>query len=244
MSDVWGLSGRTALVTGSSSGIGAALVQGFLQAGATVLGVSRTQSSVDHADFHAINADLSNRESTLALLERLSAEFPVIDVVVNNAGAATRAPATDFSAQEWDKLIELNLTAPFLISREVARGMIERRAGKILFIASLWSFQGGNQVSAYTATKSGVAGLVRALSNEWAPLGLQVNGIAPGYVETPLTHDLLRDPTKGPELLRRVPVGRFGEPSDVVGGALFLSSPHSDYLTGVVLPVDGGWLAA
>lgn len=136
------------------------------------------------------------------------------------------------------------MTAPFLLSRSVAQRMIERRAGKLLFIASLWSFQGGNQVSAYTVTKSGIAGLVRGLSNEWAPKGLQVNGLAPGYIDTPLTNDLLRDPTRAPGLLSRIPSGRFGRPFDLAGAALFLSSPHSDYLTGTVLPVDGGWLAA
>jgi 2-deoxy-D-gluconate 3-dehydrogenase len=193
--------------------------------------------------FHPISADLGDRSSTLAVIEEIRDEFGTPHVLINNAGAATREQAIDYPMEDWDRLLELNVTAPFLLARGFAPGMIERGSGKVIFTASLWSFLGGWQVPAYTVTKSAVAGMIRALSNEWAPLGIQVTGIAPGYIETDLTRPVIEDPERAPKYLARIPAGRFGQPSDLVGAALFLASPLSDYISGVILPVDGGWLA-
>ncbi|MGA0210193.1 MAG: SDR family oxidoreductase, partial [Candidatus Nanopelagicales bacterium] len=175
--------------------------------------------------------------------DTIGSRFGAVDVLINNAGAASRGESVDYSIEEWDRIIELNLTAPFLLSRGLAPAMLERGRGKVLFTASLWSFLGGWQVPAYTVTKSAIAGLIRALSNEWAPRGIQVNGIAPGYVDTDLTRPVIEDPERAPRYLSRIPTGRWGQPTDIVGAALFLASSHADYITGTILPVDGGWLA-
>ena len=243
MDRTWGLDGATVVITGASSGIGAELARGFLDAGCTVVGVSRSPRSSDHDSFHPLAVDLTDREATLRAIETLNTEFGPIDVLINNAGTAPRGESVDYSIDEWDRIIELNLTAPFLLSRGLAPAMLARGKGKVLFTASLWSFLGGWQVPAYTVTKSGVAGLIRALSNEWSPHGVQVNGIAPGYVDTDLTRPVIEDPERAPRYLSRIPTGRWGQPSDIVGAALFLASSHADYITGTILPVDGGWLA-
>jgi len=240
MDDPWGLAGSTVVVTGSSSGIGAALVEGFRDAGAQVIGVSRRGTD---AATTSLTADLSNREDTLRVVDRITQEVGAVDVLVNNAGSASRGSATEYPESEWDRLIELNLTAPFLLSRGLAPAMIARGRGKVLFTASLWSFLGGKSVPAYAVTKSGIAGLIRSLSNEWSSVGIQVNGIAPGFVDTDLTRPVIEDPTRGPAYLARIPTGRWGTPHDVVGAALFLASAHANYVTGTILPVDGGWLA-
>jgi 2-deoxy-D-gluconate 3-dehydrogenase len=244
MDRTWGLEGATVAITGASTGIGAALTRGFLDAGATVIGISRApQPPADAGDFHPLAADLSDRKETLGVVDAIGSRFGAVDVLINNAGAASRAESVDYSIEEWDRIIELNLTAPFLLSRGLAPAMLERGRGKVLFTASLWSFLGGWQVPAYTVTKSGVAGLIRALSNEWSPHGIQVNGIAPGYIDTDLTRPIIEDPERAPRYLSRIPTGRWGQPTDIVGAALFLASSHADYITGTILPVDGGWLA-
>ncbi|MBL6631145.1 MAG: SDR family oxidoreductase, partial [Candidatus Nanopelagicales bacterium] len=194
-------------------------------------------------NYRTYAADLSVRSETEALIDTLKADHERIDVLINNAGHALRAPSVDYPMDDWDRLIELNLTAPFLLSRGLAPPMLQRGAGKVIFTASLWSFLGGRSVPAYTVTKSGIAGMIRALSNEWAPQGVQVNGIAPGYIDTDLTRPAINDPEIGPAFLSRIPAGRWGEPRDVAGAALFLASHHSDYITGTIVPVDGGWLA-
>ncbi|MEL0148613.1 MAG: SDR family oxidoreductase [Actinomycetota bacterium] len=245
MSDPWGLEGATVAITGASTGIGAALTDAFLDSGAIVLGISRSPDKhpTTSPNYRTYAADLSVRSETEALIDTLKADHERIDVLINNAGHALRAPSVDYPMDDWDRLIELNLTAPFLLSRGLAPPMLHRGAGKVIFTASLWSFLGGRSVPAYTVTKSGIAGMIRALSNEWAPQGVQVNGIAPGYIDTDLTRPAINDPEIGPAFLARIPAGRWGEPQDVAGAALFLASHHSNYITGTIVPVDGGWLA-
>jgi len=246
MSDPWQLEGTTVVITGASTGIGAALATGFLEAGADVVAVSRSprkDTSPQSPRFHSVAADLSRRDETATAIDEILHSFESIDVVVNNAGAALRSAAVDYPMDDWDRIIELNVTAPFLLSRAFAPQMIERGRGKVIFTASLWAFLGGWEVPAYAVTKSAIAGMIRTLSNEWAPHGVQVNGIAPGYIETDLTRPVIEDPDRAPKYLSRIPTGRFGQPSDLVGAALFLASPLSNYVSGVILPVDGGWLA-
>ena len=182
MSDPWGLEGATVAITGASTGIGAALTDAFLDSGAIVLGISRSPDKhpTTSPNYRSYAADLSVRSETEALIDTLKVDHERIDVLINNAGHALRAPSVNYPMDDWDRLIELNLTAPFLLSRGLAPPMLHRGAGKVIFTASLWSFLGGRSVPAYTVTKSGIAGMIRALSNEWAPQGVQVNGIAPG----------------------------------------------------------------
>jgi len=247
VTDPWGLAESNVVITGASSGIGAAMAEAFLDAGAHVTAISRTpdrQATPESDRYHTIAADLSKRGETLDVIASINADGQPVDVLVNNAGGATRGPSIDYPIEDWDRIIELNVTAPFLLSRGLAPSMIERGRGKVIFTASLWSFLGGRNVPAYTVSKSGLAGLIRGLSREWAPLGVQVNGIAPGFINTELTQPTITDPEIGPLFLSRIPTGRWGTPSDVVGAALFLASHHSDYITGTSLPVDGGWLSA
>jgi len=247
VADSWELDGATVVITGASSGIGAAIAEAFWSCGAHVVAVSR-RSDINGKRlperFSYVSADLSRRDETIDVVNTINAEHKTVNVLINNAGGATRAPAIDYPIEDWDRLLELNLTAPFLLSRGLVHGMVEAGRGKVIFTASLWSFLGGRNVAAYTVSKSGIAGLIRALSREWAPLGIQVNGIAPGYVETELTRPTIEDPTIGPQFLARIPAGRWGRPKDVTGAALFLASHYSDYITGSILPVDGGWLAS
>ena len=166
-----------------------------------------------------------------------------IDILINNAGIANRAEVLDHSDEQWDETLEIDLTAPFLLSREIARGMAERGSGKIIFTASMWTFLGGKNVISYTAAKSALGGLVRGLSNELVPLGIQVNGIAPGFIETDINDRVRKDKARFEFLTSRIPIGRWGKPEDLAGATLFLSSKASDYVSGVVIPVDGGYLA-
>lgn len=246
MADSWDLEGAIVAITGASSGIGAAMAEAFWTCGAHVLSVSR-RPTVDGRTyserFTHLAADLSKRDETDGVVTAINAEHGAVDVLINNAGSASRAPAIDYPIDDWDRILELNVTAPFLLSRGLAPGMIAAGRGKIIFTASLWSFLGGRNVVAYTVSKSAIAGAIRALSREWANSGIQVNGIAPGFVETDLTRPTIEDPTLGPQFLARIPTGRWGKPNDVTGAALFLASRHSDYITGTILPVDGGWLA-
>jgi 2-dehydro-3-deoxy-D-gluconate 5-dehydrogenase len=231
------LTGKTALVTGARRGIGQAAARALAGAGADVVGASKSARSDD--EFPSFPCDFADRSAVYALLEQL----PEIDILVLNAGTIERKPATAHGDDIWDRVLEVNLTAPFLLAREIGRRMVERGSGKIVFVASLLSFQGGVTVPGYAASKGGIAQLTKALANEWAGKGVNVNAIAPGYVETDNTAALRGDDTRSRQILDRIPAGRWGSPEDLAGAFVFLASPASDYVHGVVLPVDGGWLA-
>jgi 2-deoxy-D-gluconate 3-dehydrogenase len=231
------LSGKSALVTGARRGIGRAAATALAGAGADVRGASAAADEND--EFPSIRCDFSDRNAVHALARRL----PAIDILVLNAGTIERKPAADHGDDLWDRVLEVNLTAPFVLARELGRRMVERGAGKIIFVASLLSFQGGVTVPGYAASKGGVAQLTKALANEWAGMGVNVNAIAPGYIATDNTEALRRDETRARQILERIPAGRWGEPDDLAGAFVFLASAASDYVNGAVLPVDGGWLA-
>ena len=225
------LSGKTAVVTGASRGIGKAMADALEAAGAKVVRVSSK------------DCDMADRESVYAFVAKVKAENPVIDILVNNAGTILRAPAAEHSDEYWDKVLNVNLNSQFVLTREIGKDMVARGAGKIVFTASLLTFQGGITVPGYAASKGGVAQLAKAFANEWAPKGVNVNCIAPGYIATDNTAALRADPVRSRQILERIPAGRWGEASDIAGACVFLCSPASDYINGVVLPVDGGWLA-
>jgi 2-deoxy-D-gluconate 3-dehydrogenase len=247
------LSGRLALVTGCRRGIGLAMAEALALAGADVVGTSlnlpdgesdaRTRVEAAGRSFIAYQADLGAPDGAADLARRLVHDGHSIDILVLNAGTIMRAPAVDHTDEMWATVVQTNLTSAFVLAREIGRQMVERRRGKIVFTASLLSFQGGINVASYTAAKSGLVGLVRALSNEWAPHGVNVNAIAPGYIATDNTQALRDDPGRYRAILERIPAGRWGEPSDLAGATVFLASPASDHVDGIVLPVDGGWLA-
>jgi 2-dehydro-3-deoxy-D-gluconate 5-dehydrogenase len=225
------LTGKRALVTGATRGIGLGASRALTAAGAEVLGVSA--SGGDYV------CDFGDRRAVYALVEQL----PELDILVLNAGTIERRPAADHGDDLWDRVLEVNLTAPFVLARELGRRMVERGSGKIVFVASLLSFQGGINVPGYAASKGGVAQLTKALANEWAPHGVNVNAIAPGYIATDNTQALRDDPDRAPSILARIPAGRWGTPDDLAGAFVFLASSASDYVHGAVVPVDGGWLA-
>ena len=224
------LAGKTALVTGASRGIGAAMADALEEAGADVVRGSSKE------------CDFSDRAAVLAFARRVKAERRV-DILVNNAGTIKRKPAAEHPDEWWDEVIDVNLRAPFVLAREFGRDMVARGHGKIVFTASLLSFQGGINVPGYAASKGGVAQLAKALANEWAGKGVNVNAIAPGYIATDNTAALRADPERSRQILERIPAGRWGTPADIAGACVFLCSPASDYVNGIVLPVDGGWLA-
>ncbi|MFC8300802.1 SDR family oxidoreductase [Micromonospora orduensis] len=245
------LTGRTAVVTGARRGIGLAMAEALALAGADVIGVS-AQMEADGSEverrvraagrrFTALRADLADRAAVHRLARDLTALGP-IDILVNNGGTIARTPAVDHPDEMWDHVIEVNLSSQFVLSREIGRTMVERGHGKIIFTASLLSFQGGITVPGYAASKSGIAGLTRALANEWAGHGVNVNAIAPGYIATDNTRALREDPEREPAILARIPAGRWGRADDLGGATVFLASAASDYVNGIVLPVDGGWL--
>jgi len=246
------LGGRLAVITGARRGIGLAIAAAFAAAGADVVGVSaalepdggEAQRCVEaHGRrFWSMPADLSDRTAVTTLLERLRALDRPIDILVNNAGTIHRQPAVDHSQHEWDRVLEVNLTAQFRLTQAIGAGMVARGAGKIVFTASLLSFQGGINIAAYTASKHAVAGITKALANEWASSGVNVNAVAPGYVATDNTRALRDDPVRSRAILERIPAGRWGTPQDIAGAVVFLASPASDYIHGTVLAVDGGWL--
>ena len=231
------LTGQTALVTGARRGIGKAAAQAFAAAGAEVIGASLSADEAD--EFRSFQCDFRDRASVYKLI----GELPPIDILVLNAGTIERKPAADHGDEIWDRVLEVNLTAPFVLARELGRGMVERSKGKIIFVASLLSFQGGINVPGYSASKGGIAQVTKALANEWASKGVNVNAIAPGYIATDNTEALREDETRSREILTRIPAARWGRPEDLAGAFLFLASSASDYVHGAVLPVDGGWLA-
>lgn len=244
------LKGKTALVTGARKGIGFAIACALAEYGADIIAVSSQQQPHDELQkyvqglgrkFEGITCDFRVRSETLALVKHL--EGTPVDILINNAGLSNVAVVLEHTDEQWDDTIEIDLTAPFILSRELSRGMAERGYGKIVFIGSMWSFQGGKNVISYTAAKTALAGLTRGMSNELLPLGIRVNAIAPGFIETDITLALREDKDRFAWITSRIPIGRWGKPEDISGAALFLSSPASDYLSGVVVPVDGGYLA-
>lgn len=246
------LNGKTAVVTGCRRGIGLAMAEALAEAGADIIGVSASLepsgSDVEQVvrahgrAFTGYPADFRNREAVVALATQLTKAATPVDILVNNAGTIARAPAAEHPDAMWDEVLTVDLTSQFLLTREVGRSMLARGRGKVIFTASLLSFQGGINVPGYTAAKSGVAGLTRALSNEWAACGVTVNAIAPGYIATDNTQALQDDPDRSRSIVARIPAGRWGNAADLRGATVFLAAPASDYVTGVVLPVDGGWL--
>ena len=248
--DLFDVRGKTALVTGARKGIGFAIASALAEHGANLIVVSSQQTDNDELSkiaaksgvtYTTFACDFRSRQDTLALIEKI--KDMKIDILINNAGLANRAEALDHNDDLWDQTIEIDLTAPFILSREIGKGMAQRGYGKIIFIASMWTFLGGINVISYTAAKTALAGLTRGLSNELLPMGVTVNAIAPGFIETDITQAVRNDAERTTWITGRIPKGRWGQPSDLAGAALFLSAPASDYVSGVVLAVDGGFLA-
>lgn len=249
--NLFSLEGKNALVTGSRQGLGAGIATALAEAGANVVchgltpepnGICEKIHALGRKSFY-ISGDISDKKLCEELVERTVTELGSIDILVNNAGTIKRAPAAEFPDEYWDQVIAANLSSVFRMSKLAGQKMLKQGKGKIINIASLLSFQGGVFVPSYAAAKSGVAGLTKALANEWAPKGLNVNAIAPGYMVTENTGALRADKDRSRQILERIPAGRWGEPCDLMGAAVFLSSAASDYINGHVLAVDGGWLA-
>jgi len=245
------LVGRKALVTGCSRGIGQAIGIAMAQAGADIIGVSSGLSEGSELEaavhnlgktFTGYRCDFGNTKAVTDWLEQLDSEHPDIDILVNNAGIIRRTPARDHVMDDWDEVIQINLSTPFQISQSIGRRMLDRNYGRVIFTASLLSFQGGITVPGYAASKGGIAQLTKALSNEWAAQGVTVNAIAPGYIDTENTKALQQDPVRSKAILDRIPAGRWGRPEDIAGAAVFLASDAAGYVTGEVLTVDGGWM--
>ncbi|GAA1702968.1 2-dehydro-3-deoxy-D-gluconate 5-dehydrogenase KduD [Microbacterium sediminicola] len=243
------LTGQVAVVTGARRGIGMGMALALAEAGADIIGVSAQMQAGDDIQvqvealgrrFEAVACDFTDRAAVTALAERLRGEK--IDVLVNNAGTIKRAPAAEHPMEWFDEVIEVNLTSQFALAQAAGAGMLARGRGKIIFTASLLTFQGGINVPGYAAAKSGIGGLTKALANEWAAGGVNVNAIAPGYIATDNTQALREDEERSAAILGRIPSGRWGRPDDLAGATVFLASRASDYVDGIVLPVDGGWL--
>lgn len=249
--DKFKLDGKIAFVTGSSTGLGQAMAIGLAEAGADVAchasksgGARETIEKIDVLGRRSaeVSGDLSDKTVPSKLINEIVEKFGRIDILINNAGTIRRAPAVDFSEDDWEFVLEVNLSSVFRLSQAAARKMIENGGGKIVNIASLLSFQGGITVPAYTASKSGVAGLTKALANEWAKHNINVNAIAPGYFATNNTAALQADETRNRQIIERIPAGHWGKPEELAGAVVFLSSAASDYMQGHILAVDGGWL--
>ncbi|MGF1558247.1 MAG: SDR family oxidoreductase [Flavobacteriaceae bacterium] len=252
MINKFSLKGKTALVTGCKRGIGKAMAIGLAEAGADIIGVSASLekhgSMVEQEveglgrKFKGYTCDFGNRESLYAFIAAVKDDFPKIDILVNNAGTILRAPAIEHSDEYWDKVIEVNQTAQFILSREIGKEMVQRGAGKIVFTASLLTFQGGITVPGYAASKGAIGQLTMAFANEWAGKGVNVNAIAPGYITTDNTEALRNNPERNESILARIPAGRWGQPDDFKGPIVFLCSEASSYMNGVTMLVDGGWM--
>lgn len=249
---MFNLSGKTAIVTGCKRGIGFAMAEGLAEAGADIIGVSATLETSGSKIAAAVEAvgkkftgyacDFSNREAVYQFINEVKANHGCPDILVNNAGTILRAPAAEHGDDLWDQVIDVNLNSQFILSREFGAGMVERGSGKIIFTASLLTFQGGITVPGYAASKGAIGQLTKALSNEWAGKGVNVNAIAPGYIATDNTQALQDDPARAEQILARIPAGRWGDPADFKGPTVFLASNASDYVNGEVLVVDGGWM--
>ena len=249
--DRFRLDGKTALVTGARRGIGMAIAVALAEAGADIVGTSATlEGDCDVSRcvealgrrFWGYACDLGDRSARRALIENVKRECPPIDILVNNAGTILRKPAIEYPDEYWDRVVEIDLNAQWVLAREFGRDMLARGSGKVVFTASLLSFQGGITVPAYAAAKGGVAQLTKALANEWSAGNVQVNAIAPGYIATDNTAALRADPVRSPAILSRIPAGRWGVPEDLAGAVVFLASPASNYVSGTILTVDGGWI--
>jgi 2-deoxy-D-gluconate 3-dehydrogenase len=250
--DLFSLKGKTALVTGCKRGIGKAMAEALAEAGADIIGVSAnlelSESEVSikvkslGRQFHAYQCDFGNRNALLSFKEQVSKEHPTIDILVNNAGTILRKPAVEHPDEYWDEVIAVNQTAPFILTREIGKGMIERGSGKVIFTASLLTFQGGINVPGYAASKGAIGQLTKAFANEWASKGINVNAIAPGYIATDNTTALREDEGRSRSIMERIPAGRWGEPDDFKGPVVFLASDASSYMHGHVMTVDGGWM--
>ncbi|WP_217601730.1 SDR family oxidoreductase [Chitinophaga sp. GbtcB8] len=252
MLDLFDLKGKTALVTGCKRGIGMAMAVALAEAGADIAGVSasleKSGSDVEKAvtalgrTFKAYQCDFADRKALYAFIEQVKKDMPVIDILVNNAGTIMRKPAAEHPDEYWDTVINTNLNAQFILTREIGQGMLARGKGKVIFTASLLTFQGGINVPGYAASKGAVGSLVKAFANEWAGKGVNVNAIAPGYIATDNTSALRADEKRSASILERIPAGRWGQPEDFKGPAVFLASGASDYVHGTILTVDGGWM--
>jgi len=246
------LTGKTALVTGCKRGIGRGMAEALAEAGADIIGVSasleETGSDVEKAvvamgrKFTAHRVDFADRAAVTAFAGQLERDGIVPDILMNNAGTILRTPAAEHGDDLWDEVIEVNLNAQFVLSREIGRAMVKRGSGKIIFTASLLTYQGGITVPGYAASKGAIGQLTKALANEWAGQGVNVNAIAPGYIATDNTQALQDDPARSKSILERIPAGRWGRPEDFAGPAVFLASSASDYVHGTILTVDGGWM--
>ena len=250
MSNLFDLSGKVALVTGANTGIGQGIALALADAGADIAAAGRSPAleTLDKVramgrNCEMFRADLSSVAAVQPLVDEVLAAFGHIDILVNNAGIIRRADAVDFTEADWDAVMDTNIKTLFFLCQAVGRHMIERGSGKIINIASMLTFQGGIRVPSYTASKSGVGGLTKLLANEWAGKGVQVNAIAPGYIATNNTAALQADETRNRQIMERIPAGRWGDPADIGGAAVFLASSASDYVQGHILAVDGGWLA-
>jgi 2-deoxy-D-gluconate 3-dehydrogenase len=244
--------GKLALVTGSSRGIGRAIATALAESGADIIGVSsklepsgsELEKAVTKAGkkFYAYQCDLTDRKSLYTFIEKVKADHAKIDILINNAGHIMRKPAAEHPDEYWDTIININLNAQFILTREIGKRMVEQGHGKIVFTCSLLSFQGGINVPGYAASKGAVSSLLKAFANEWAKSGVTVNGVAPGYIATDNTAQLRADPERNTAILARIPANRWGTPEDMAGAFVFLSSPASDYMNGTIVTVDGGWM--
>lgn len=249
--DKFSLAGKVAIVTGASRGLGQGMAVGLAEAGADVVAVASGDGVQETAEkiralgrkCVAIKADLISIEPIPGIIEKTLQEFGKLDILINCAGIIRRAPAIEFSEKDWDDVININQKTLFFMCQAAAKEMVKQKKGKIINIASMLTFQGGVIVPSYAASKSAVAGITRALANEWAPLGLNVNAIAPGYMATEMTSALQNDPNRAPAILSRIPQGRWGSPEDMKGAAVFLASEASDYLQAHIITIDGGWLS-
>jgi 2-deoxy-D-gluconate 3-dehydrogenase len=250
--DQFSLKGKTALVTGCNKGIGKGMALGLAEAGADIIGVSATLelsgSKIEKEvnglgrKFKAYQADFSNRESLYAFIKKVQAENPAVDILINNAGTIKRAPAAEHPDEYWDNVMAINLDSQFILAREFGKLMIRRGGGKIVFTCSVLSFQGGINVISYSSTKAALSSLIKGLSNEWAGKGVNINGIAPGYIDTDNTKPLQEDPVRSKAILERIPAGRWGKPEDLAGAVVFLASEAGSYVNGTIITVDGGWM--